>query len=161
MNLPFLISTPGDAVVVVEGDFNANVEHMYRAWTEPNELMKWFGPSKGALTGVDIALHVGGRVCFEFVANENKRSAIEGVYLEIEPNKKIVFTWSHIVVRPDGDEKITPQSRVTVTFTANGDRTHVRLCHEGIATQDGRDGVSHGWNGAMRQLQFYCGGESL
>ena len=156
MNLPFLSSPPGDAVVVVEGEFNASVERMYRAWTETSELMKWFGPSNGALTGVNINLHVGGRICFEFVANENRRSAVEGTYLEIEPNKKIVFTWSHILVRPDGEEKATPQSTVTVTFVAKGKRTHVRLCHEGVATQDGRDGVSHGWNGAMSQLQTYC-----
>jgi uncharacterized protein YndB with AHSA1/START domain len=160
MSLPFLSSKPGDGVVVVEGDFNASAERMYRAWTEPGELMKWFGPSKGALAGAEIALHVGGRVCFEFVASENKRSAIEGTYLEIEPNRKIVFTWSHIVIRPDGEEKTTPRSKVTVTFTAIGDRTRVRLCHEGIATQDGRDGVSHGWNGSMSQLQAYCAEET-
>lgn len=156
MNLPFLSSTPGDAVVVVEGVFNASVKRMYRAWTDPDELLNWFGPAKGALLAVDLVLQVGGRICFEFVAKENRRSAIEGTYLEIEPDKKIVFTWSHIVVRPDGEEKVTPQSTVTVTFTANGERTHVRLCHEGVATQDGRDGVSYGWNGAMDQLQSYC-----
>ncbi len=160
MSLPFLSSTPGDEVVVVEGNFNASVERMYRAWTDSSELMKWFGPSKGAVVAVDIDLRVGGRVCFEFAATENKRSAVEGTYLEIDPNKKIVFTWLHILVRPDGEEKVTPQSKVTVTFTANGDRTHIRLCHEGIATQDGRDGVSHGWNGAMSQLQAYCATEA-
>lgn len=160
MSLPFLRSPPGDAVVVVEGEFNASVARMYQAWTKASELMKWFGPSQGALKGVDLELHVGGRVCFEFKTSEHQRSAVEGTFLEIKPNEQIVFTWSHIVVQLDGEEKKTPRSKVSVRFTENGNQTHVRVCHEGVATQDGRDGVSHGWDGTMCQLQAYCEGHS-
>lgn len=155
MTLPFLKSAPGDAVVIVEGEFNAGVERLYRAWTDAGELSQWFGPSKGALLDVNVTPSVGGQICFEFASTDHRRSAVEGHFLELQANEKIVFTWAHIVVRADGEKTETPQSTVTVTFQAIGERTRIRLCHEGIATQDGRDSVCHGWSGTLEQLQSY------
>ena len=44
MSLPFLKSPPGETPVIVEGLFAASPDRVFRAWTEADEVLKWFGP---------------------------------------------------------------------------------------------------------------------
>ncbi|MEM9683004.1 MAG: SRPBCC domain-containing protein [Pseudomonadota bacterium] len=161
MSETFLQSAPDDATVVVEGVFDHPVDRVFRAWTDPEQLLKWFGPEEGALLAVDADPRVGGRVRFEFRTTENLRSAVEGSYLAIDPDERLVFSWSHILVRQDGAEERTPVSTVTVTFQPAGDGTRITLRHEGIKTRGGRDGVSAGWSSAFaRLLKFVTSGKA-
>jgi uncharacterized protein YndB with AHSA1/START domain len=153
MSLAFLKSSAGDQTVVIEGIFKAPIARVYRAWTEPEEMMKWFGPSEEALLAVECDLRIGGRISFEYKTLENISSIIEGTYQTIDLNHKLVFSWSHIVTRPDGSQEATPPSKVTVIFEDLGFETKVRLTHENIVRQAGRDGVTQGWNATFQRLQ--------
>ena len=60
MTPPFLRSAPGSDPIVVEGTFAASPERVFRAWTRPEEVRKWFGQQPDSLESAEIDLRVGG-----------------------------------------------------------------------------------------------------
>ncbi|GAB5467067.1 MAG: SRPBCC domain-containing protein [Rhodospirillales bacterium] len=153
MSLPFLKSPQGQEPVVVEGGFRAAPERVFRAWTDPEEIKKWFGPGGGGLQSASIDLRVGGAWRFDFPAAEGRRDSLHGEYLEIDPGRRLVFSWTHLRAFDDGREEVTPASQVTVTFEPSDQGAFVRLLHERIAREAGRLGVGEGWNGAFASLE--------
>ena len=71
---------------------------------------------------------------------------VSGVYREVVPNEKLVFTWAW---------KSTPEreSLVTVLFKPDGDGTLLTLTHEQFFDEDARDRHQHGWTGALDKLE--------
>jgi uncharacterized protein YndB with AHSA1/START domain len=77
-----------------------------------------------------------------------------GVYKEVTPPEKIVFTWSWTRDRLEG-ENVHPGSettQVTVEFFARGDSTEVVLTHSGFSSAKLRDEHDRGWNGCFDVL---------
>ena len=76
------------------------------------------------------------------------RRAVSGRYLEIDPPRRLVFTWAW---------KTTPEreSLVTITFKADNGGTLMTLTHEQFFDEDARDRHQHGWNGALEKLEKY------
>ena len=87
---------------------------VYSAWTDPKQIAKWMGPE-----GID-ALHseadprVGGRYRFVMRGTDGEEHDVSGVYREVVPGEKLVFTWAWrttpereslvtVVIKPDGD----------------------------------------------------------
>lgn len=153
MSLPFLTSPPGDTPVVVEGLFKAAPERVFRAWTEPEEVVKWFGAAPHSLQTVDIDLREGGAWRFAYPASEGRQSAMRGEYVAIEAGRRLIFTWQHERVLEGGEREATPRSQVTVTFEPKAGGTFVRLVHEAIEKIAGRQGVGKGWNASFGHLQ--------
>lgn len=158
MTLPFLKSPPGDTPVIVEGHFRASQARVFRAWTEPDQIVQWFGTH--ALTDVAIDLRIGGTWRFHFAEDGNGRSTLRGCYTEISPDDRLAFTWAHELARADGAIETTPESQVTITFTPERDGTFVRLVHSGIQSTGGRSGVGHGWDASFERLQAAVAGEA-
>ena len=73
---------------------------------------------------------------------------MRGVYREVIPNEKLVFTWAWLTT-PERD------SLVTLTFKADGDGTLMTLTHEQFFDEDARDRHNQGWTGAMEKLDKY------
>ncbi|MGB9397972.1 MAG: SRPBCC domain-containing protein, partial [Pseudolabrys sp.] len=73
---------------------------------------------------------------------------VSGVYREVIPNEKLVFTWGW---------KSTPEreSLVTLTFKRDGDGTIMTLLHEQFFDTDARDRHQGGWSSAMEKLDKY------
>ena len=55
-------------------------------------------------------------------------------------------------VEDSGEREATPQSRVTVDFVPEGTGTRLTVCHEGVQTTSGRDGVKGGWTASFQKL---------
>ncbi len=151
--MTFLQTRPGADPVIVEGIFNAAPERVFRAWTEPDEVVKWFGARPGSLASAEIDLRVGGGWCFVLTDTPEKTVRLEGEYIHIEPARALVFSWRHVEVL-GGEHEETRQSRVSVAFRPHGERsTHVRLMHEEIRAEDARIGVGTGWDASFTSLQ--------
>jgi len=148
----FLKSDPGQEPVIVEGLFRADPARVFRAFTEPEEVVCWFLPKSGALVSAEIDLKVGGRWCFVTEKSADKQIHFEGEYLTIEAPKRLEFSWRHVQEHADGTRETSETSRVLVTFTEAGKATEVRLRHEAITTEDARRGVGGGWSGCFGQL---------
>lgn len=153
MNLPFLKSPPGETPVIVEAQFAATPERVFRAWTRADEVVKWFGPAPQSLETVDIDLREGGSWRFAFPKSDGPRASLFGEYVTVEQDRRLVFTWHHQRQFDDGKEETTARSQVTVTFEPKASGTFVRLVHEAIREEDARKGVGRGWNAGFTQLQ--------
>ena len=74
--------------------FQAPRERVFRAWTDPIELGRWFAPSEeySAIVPV-LELQVGGKYCVEMHHKGGNIHRVSGTYREIKPPEKIAFTW--------------------------------------------------------------------
>ncbi|MCI0348121.1 MAG: SRPBCC domain-containing protein, partial [Acidobacteriales bacterium] len=73
--------------------FAAPREQLFRAWTEPEALEKWFKPMGLTITVTTLELRVGGEYRFKLHGADGSHSEIAGTYLEIAPPARLVFTW--------------------------------------------------------------------
>jgi uncharacterized protein YndB with AHSA1/START domain len=123
---------------------NAAPEKVYAAWTNPQQIARWFGPlSVKAGTGqASIDARIGGRYRIGFT----KHHEVGGVYREMVPNRRLVFSWAW---------HSTPEreSLVMVTLKPDGNGTLLTLYHEQLFDQAARDAHEHGWIGTLDKLE--------
>jgi uncharacterized protein YndB with AHSA1/START domain len=83
--------------IVVKRIIDAPVELVWKAWTDPEYVMRWWGPSHYTSPSAKIDLREGGQFLFHMKAPENQGSIEHysvGTYKRIVPNKKLEFTQS-------------------------------------------------------------------
>jgi uncharacterized protein YndB with AHSA1/START domain len=78
--------------IVVTREFNTPRETVFKAWTEPKKLKKWFGPEGVNTIAAEVDLRIGGN--YQLTMREPNGSTIVhgGAYREIDPPNKLVFT---------------------------------------------------------------------
>ena len=119
---------------------------VWRAITEPEMLKQWMAPSDAFKVPVAEAdVRVGGRYHIVMNAPDGEVHDVSGVYREIVPNKKLVYTWAW---------KSTPEreSIVTIELRAAGSGTELTLKHEQFADEAARDRHNQGWTGCLDRL---------
>ncbi len=135
--------------VVVSRAFTASRHRVFRAWTEPELLMKWFVDSDGEISACRMDLRAGGEYRLEGTVGD-KPWAIWGTYLEVRPPEKLVYTWQWdndpTLGEPQGD------TVVTVEFRDRGAETELVVTHERFATAKARDEHGEGWKGCLDRL---------
>ena len=150
MNLAYLKSDPAEGAIAVSGAFPAPVDRVWRAWTVPEQFIRWFGREGGAKE-FEADVRVGGRWRLEFDMGDAP-NALEGEYLVVEENARLVFTWTHVRETPEGETVSSPQSTVSVIFRQIEGGTELSLTHTGVQTLDARQGISHGWDACFVRL---------
>lgn len=143
--MEFVKSPVGEDPIVVESYFAAPPEKVFAAWTDPDIVVQWFGQAPYSLKSATIDLRPGGAWRFLMAEDGRQSTAFEGAYMEIDPPARLVFSWSHVIDHVESGRNATPESRVEVEFTRNGDGTDVRLVHSGIEVEGARRGVGGGW----------------
>jgi uncharacterized protein YndB with AHSA1/START domain len=121
-------------------------ERLYRAWTNPQELMRWFSPTDQILVHkVEVDARPGGRYRIEML-KEGKTIVVSGVYREVRPPERLVFTWAWQEWEPGWD------SVVAVELRDLGHSTELVLTHELFPSAEERSRHERGWNGALERL---------
>ena len=128
--------------------FKASPERVYRAWTDPAQIARWFGPGGIAVLEAKFEARAGGQYMIHARAPEGGDHHVSGTVREIIPNSKVVYTWAW---------QSTPerQSLVTVEFKPDGDGTLLVLTHEQFFDEGARDRHNMGWNAALDKLDAY------
>lgn len=154
-----------DNVLVIERVFDAPVEKVWQAWTEPEQIKKWHGPEGFTAPSIEQDFRVGGKYlyCMHGPAGTefDKDFWSTGVYEEIVPMKKIVATDSFAdekgnVVPSDeyGMPGLPLELKITATFEELPDgKTKMTLHHEGFAPGEHRDGAQEGWSSSLDKLE--------
>jgi len=132
---------------------------IWKAWTEPEHLVRWFTPKPWETPECDIDLRPGGKFRTLMRGPEGEEFDNSGCYLEVVENKKLVWTTTLIEdFRPSGEEAPFHFTAV-LTLTANGAGTDYKvvLMH---ADEDGAKkhsdmGFHDGWGTAFNQLIEY------
>jgi uncharacterized protein YndB with AHSA1/START domain len=106
-----------DREVVITRTYDAPARLLFEAWSKPEHLMKWFGPIGWPLTLCEVDFRQGGRFRFAMTGPSGRQDQpFGGEYLEIVPNRKIVF--DNAFEAPGSPKMIT-----TVTFDEKNGRT--------------------------------------
>ena len=126
--------------------FKAPPEKVYEAWTVPEKMIQWWGASHSASRTAEADVRVGGRFHVGFRGNKGDQHDVGGIYREVVPGEKLVFTWAW---------RTTPEreSQVTVHLKADGDSTILTLTHEQFFDEKARDDHRRGWTLALDNLE--------
>ena len=130
---------------------NAPRDRVYAAWTDPAQLRQWFGPEKVQTRNLTADARVGGKFRWDLTNSEGEKMTCLGEYRELQPGKKIVFTWQW----DDDEDWENHTSVVTVELSDRDGGTELRLIHEQLPNEQSRDGHSGGWNSALDKLEKF------
>ena len=124
---------------------NAPPAKIYRAWTDAAKISRWFGPEDAEILRAETDVRVGGRFRIVFRGPDGEEHDVGGVYREVVPNQKLVFTWAW---------RSTPEreSLVTVALKRDGDGTLLTLLHEQFFDEAARDRHQAGWAPILDRL---------
>ena len=86
------VTLPKDTQIRIVREFDAPKHLVYRAWTTPELVRRWWSGQRGHVTSAEIDLRVGGMWRYVMVAHEGFEVAFHGEYREIVPNERIVST---------------------------------------------------------------------
>lgn len=148
----FVKTEPGADPIVVEGRFSASPSQVFRAWTDPVEVKRWFGAGPGSLCDAVIDLRPGGAWRFTEEANDQGSVGFEGHYIEVEKDRLLVFSWSKFTERPGRQSAVVDRSRVEINLELHGAVTHMRITHSALADHDERIGFRFGWERGTTNL---------
>lgn len=126
---------------------------VWRAWTEPDLLMKWFTPAPWRTTACEIDLRPGGKFRTVMEGPNGERNDSTGCFLAVEPERRLVFTDAlGPGFRPTGGGFMT--ASVTIEPMAGGTLYTAVAFHkdEAAKTQHEEMGFHHGWGAALDQL---------
>jgi uncharacterized protein YndB with AHSA1/START domain len=121
---------------------------VFRAWTVPSELKKWWTIGEGWKTSsAEIDLRVGGTFSIGNEPLGGGAVVISGKFLVVEPPRKLVYTWLFPGSTPEA-------STITVEFRDLGPQTEVVVTHAG-ASKEMLLGAIAGWEAALAGLLLF------
>ncbi len=134
--------------LTIKRRFNASPAKVFAAWIDPEKVKCWMGPGEVKVLSTEGDARKGGRFRWVMQAPDGEKHDVSGVYREVIPNEKLVFTWAWIS---------TPEreSLVTLTFKPDGDGTLFMMLHEQFFDETARDSHKKGWTSAMDKLGEY------
>ena len=138
-----------DFVLNLDRRFAAPRERVWRAWTDPVEVRKWWGGKSYAAESVDMDVRVGGTFRI-VIQGEERQYIVGGTYLELVPPEKLVHTWAW-----EGGDWAGLEMRVTVEFLEDGDGTRMVLTHENFPDAEARDQHTSGWTNQLDAFTEY------
>ena len=149
-----------DLDLVLERTVDVTPERVWAAWTEPELLMQWFTPAPWKTVACELDLRPGGACRTTMESPDGDRYPNSGVYLQVEPNRLLVFT---SVMTDDFRPAAPANGAGDLPFTARveiapapGGGTHYRAIAM-HADEDGcrrheEMGFHEGWGAALDQL---------
>ncbi|WP_028059965.1 SRPBCC family protein [Candidatus Solirubrobacter pratensis] len=141
------LTLPTDEQILITREFDAPKHLVYRAYTEPELVSRWWPGRRGAMKSAEIDLRPGGAWRYVMIAHGGFEVAFHGEFREIVPDERIVNTEVYEGA-PDPD---AGAALVTVTFAQHGERTTLTLLTE-VSGKDVRDMiVESGMEGGMQE----------
>lgn len=151
--------------LIIERIFDTPLEKVWKAWTDPEEVKKWWGPKNFTAPSITIDFRMGGKYLFCMHGKPAPEAPEQdfwstGTYKEIVPLKKIVTTDSF------ADEKgnVVPASHygmgefpmelevIIECETLPDGKTKMKLTHVGMPAGEQRTGAEQGWNESFDKL---------
>ena len=135
--------------IVVSRSFEAPLEVLWKAWTEPEQMKQWMAPEGMELPVVEADVRVGGAYQIQMLSPEGNTYTAYGKYREITPPERLVYTWSW-KEEPHND---IGETVITVTLADADGATEVTMHHEGLPTEERRKGHEEGWTSCLNRLE--------
>jgi len=125
-------------------------EKVWRAWTDPQALKRWWGPGgPEAVSVAQLDVRVGGRFRIVFGGPRGDEHEVQGTYKEVVANRRLAFTWTWPRTTPERE------SLVTIAFKPAAGGTELEFVHAQHFDEKVRDGHLLGWTEAFVKLERY------
>lgn len=111
--------------VSIKRKFKAAREKVFRAWTQPEALRRWWCPAGWQPGRIELDLRTGGEYRIEMRMNGGRAVRVRGTFLRVDAPEKLVYTW-----RWEGIWEWMPETKVTVEFRSVEGGTELSLVHE-------------------------------
>lgn len=118
---------------------------VFKAWTEPEHLVRWLGPKDFTASAVRIDLRPGGAWSAVITSPEGKSYGMAGAYQEVAPPERLVFTFAW-------DEDNAERMLIALTFREHDGRTEMTFRQTGFRSVESRDSHRDGWNECFDKL---------
>ena len=132
---------------------DAPPEKLYRAWTEPALATQWFAPLPWTTPHAEFDVRPGGANLIVMRSPEGQEFPNRGVYLEVVPNRRLVFTDAYAAAWEPSEK---PFMTVILTFDPEGGKTRytARVLHWTVADREAHEkmGFHQGWGQCADQL---------
>jgi uncharacterized protein YndB with AHSA1/START domain len=135
-----------ETAVMIRRTFNADIETLFTALTNPEAWMQWFGGGKATpiKTGADVS--VGGAWHIDMRGGDGSEFGVSGEYIELDPPSRVSFTWAW-------SSKPGKISQVTYALSPAGNgKTTLTLTHAKLPDAETRDSHAAGWNATFDLL---------
>jgi uncharacterized protein YndB with AHSA1/START domain len=127
------LTLPAEAQILITREFAAPARLVYRAYTTPELVKRWWAGRRGTMRSAEIDLRVGGAWRWVMDAHSGHEVGFHGVYREIVPGERLVFTEAYEGA-PDAE------ALVTVTFTETQGRTTLSILMD-LPSREVRDAI--------------------
>jgi uncharacterized protein YndB with AHSA1/START domain len=116
-----VVTLPSDTQILITREFDAPPHLVWKAWTTPELVKRWWHSNRGTMMTAEIDLRVGGKWRWVMIAAGGFEVAFHGEYREIVPDERLVYTevYEGAPPGPDGEEAVLN----TLVFAAKGART--------------------------------------
>ena len=144
--------------LTINRTINAPREKVFEAWTDPEQLRRWWGVAEGWTAVIaEVDLRVGGTYRLGMLEpGKDHRYVAAGVYREILPPEKLVFTFAWERTPHDTSDWIPSETLVSIEFLDRGDSTELVLTHDQFPDENMKNEHNEGWNGVLASLDRYC-----
>jgi len=151
--------------VEFERTYDAPVDRVWQAWTNPEQVKKWWGPDNVTIPECEIDLKVGGRIYIVMEASEamgeykGTRWPMDGKFTTVEPNSKLSYD---VKAWTEGDEEGTmleQQHELSFTDEAGKTRMHLKVTLSKIGPKAGMavEGMKWGFGQQFDKLAEFLG----
>lgn len=148
------IAADNDKQLVLARIIDAPVEQVYRGWTDPELMKRWFAPRPWTTPKVSMDLRPGGGNMVTMADENGTEYPNAGQYLEVVPNRRLVFTDAYT---GDWQASEKPFMTVTLTFEDIGGKTrYIARCQHWTAEDKAAHeqmGFEEGWGMCADQLE--------
>jgi len=149
--------------LVLERVFDATPDRVYRAWTDPEVLKKWFAPKPFTTPVAELDVRPGGASTIVMRGPDGTEYPNRGVYLEVVPNRRLVSTDAYVAAWVPSER---PYMTIDLTFEDLGDgrtKATYRVSHWTAEAKEDheRRGFHEGWGTCADQLaELFRSGEA-
>ncbi len=138
--------------VTIVRRIKASPARVFKAITEPSQMLQWWGPDTGPTLSAEADVRPGGRFSVVFRLMNGDEHNPTGVYQEVIPDRKLVFTWEW----PEMPER---ESLVTFLLEPIDGGTELTLIHANLPDDEARESHEAGWSGLLDKLPVFLGEE--
>jgi uncharacterized protein YndB with AHSA1/START domain len=143
---------PADDELLITRTFNAPAATVFSLWSEPRHFKRWMGPKDFECREAAIDFRVGGAYRAMIRSEREGESWFGGVYREIEPNRRLVFTFAWDNDGPSAGV----ETLVTITFAERDGKTVQTFHQTPFLSRERRDSHVGGWNQTFDKAAAYA-----
>jgi uncharacterized protein YndB with AHSA1/START domain len=152
-----MTADPSSDAVRITRIIDAPRDDVFRAWTDPDQLRRWWRPGEFTCPEAEVDLRPGGSYRLAMQPAEGDAFIVGGTYREVQPPQRLVYTWRwETGPAADGSESL-----VTVEFIDRGPQTELVLTHTEFPASHGPAPYQMGWEGGLEKFEALLRGSGV